>query len=114
MEWFIISLTGAMGATIQVLPNHALFVLWPCAHGDLARLMPWLMTRDVRRQYRGSRHVRQGWFKAFSPIRTDAHLLVGLRYAERNAMRAIVSPPGLACEAARPRPPNSRPSRRRS
>jgi putative transposase len=37
--------------------------------------------------YRGSGHVWQGRFKAF-PIALDEHLLMVLRYVERNPLRA--------------------------
>jgi putative transposase len=72
------------------MPNHVHFVLWPRADGDLGRWMQWLMTSHVRRHHRrhhGSGHIWQGRFKAF-PIQTDAHLLIALRYVERNALRA--------------------------
>jgi putative transposase len=73
-----------------LMPNHFHLVLWPREDGDLSRWMQWLMTSHVRRYHRhygGSGHVWQGRFKAF-PIQQDEHLLVAMRYVERNALRA--------------------------
>src|SRR5208337_2834380 len=71
--------------------------------------MHWLLTAHVRRyqrHYHATGHVWQGRFKAF-PIQDDDHLLVVLRYVERNPLHAglvgraeawgVVQPP-------RPRP----------
>ena len=52
--------------------------------------MHWLLTTHVRRylrHYSSSGHVWQGRFKAF-PAQEDEHLLVVLRYIERNPLRA--------------------------
>jgi len=52
--------------------------------------MHWLLTAHVRRyqrHYHSTGHVWQGRFKAF-PIQEDEHLLVVLRYIERNPLRA--------------------------
>jgi putative transposase len=52
--------------------------------------MQWLLTTHVRRyhgHYKTGGHVWQGRFKAF-PIEQDDHLLVVLRYIERNPLRA--------------------------
>jgi putative transposase len=73
-----------------LMPNHFHLVLWPHGDGELSRWMQWLMTAHVRRyhrHYHGSGHVWQGRFKAF-PIEQDEHLLMVLRYVERNALRA--------------------------
>jgi len=73
-----------------VLPNHFHLALWPLGDGDLGRWMHWLLTAHVRRyqrHYRSTGHVWQGRFKAF-PIHEDEHLLVVLRYIERNPLRA--------------------------
>jgi len=73
-----------------LMPNHFHLVLWPRRDGDLSRWMQWLMTSHVRRyhsHYQSSGHVWQGRFKAF-PVQSDEHLLVVLRYVERNALRA--------------------------
>jgi putative transposase len=65
-------------------------VLWPRRDGDLSDYMMWLLTAHVRRyhqHYHSSGHVWQGRFRAF-PIQDDDHLLVVLRYVERNPVRA--------------------------
>jgi putative transposase len=72
------------------MPNHFHLVLWPRGDGDLSRWMQWLLTSHVRRYHRhygGSGHVWQGRFKAF-PVQKDRHLLIALRYVERNPVRA--------------------------
>ena len=73
-----------------LMPNHFHLALWPQRDGELAEWMHWLLTTHVRRynlHYGLSGHVWQGRFKAF-PIQEDEHLLIMLRYIERNAMRA--------------------------
>ncbi len=73
-----------------LLPNHFHLALWPLGDGDLGRWMHWLLTAHVRRyqrHYHCTGHVWQGRFKAF-PIQEDEHLLVVLRYIERNPLRA--------------------------
>jgi putative transposase len=73
-----------------LLPNHFHLVLWPAEDGALSRWMHWLMTTHVRRyqlHYRSSGHIWQGRFKAF-PIQDDGHLLIVMRYIERNPLRA--------------------------
>ena len=73
-----------------VLSNHFHLALWPLGDGDLGRWMHWLLTAHVRRyqrHYHSTGHVWQGRFKAF-PIQEDEHLLVVLRYIERNPLRA--------------------------
>jgi putative transposase len=73
-----------------VMPNHFHLVLWPAGDEDLAWWMHWLLTSHVarhRKRYRTSGHIWQGRFKAF-PIQEDTHLLIVLRYVERNPLRA--------------------------
>ena len=73
-----------------LMPNHFHLVVWPPHDGDLSDYMKWLMNAHVRRyqrHYRSSGHIWQGRFKAF-PIEQDEHLLIVLRYVERNALRA--------------------------
>jgi putative transposase len=73
-----------------LMPNHFHLGLWPAEDGALSRWMHWLMTTHVRRyqrHYRSSGHIWQGRFKAF-PVQDDNHLLVVLRYIERNPLRA--------------------------
>lgn len=73
-----------------VMPNHFHLIVRP-AHGlDLSRFMQWLLTSHVRRhhrRYETSGHVWQGRFKSFL-IQEDSHLLVAMRYVERNPVRA--------------------------
>jgi putative transposase len=74
---------------VCLMPNHFHLVLWPHRDGDLSRWMQWLMTSHVRRyhQHRGtSGHIWQGRFKAF-PVQRDDHLIVVMRYVERNPLR---------------------------
>lgn len=75
-----------------LMPNHFHLVLWPRKDEDLGRYMQWLLTSHVRRYHRQRRgrssgHVWQGRFKAF-PIQQDAHMLIVMRYVERNPLRA--------------------------
>ena len=74
-----------------LMPTHFhMAVVWPRADRDLSRWMQWLLTAHVRqyhRHYGSSGHVWQGRCKAF-PIQQDAHLLIVLRYIERNPLRA--------------------------
>jgi len=73
-----------------LMPNHFHFVLWPEGDRDISRWMHWLMTTHVchyHRKRETSGRVWQGRFKAF-PIEQDRHLLVVLRYVERNALGA--------------------------
>ena len=73
-----------------LMPNHFHLVLWPHQDGDLSRWMHRLMTGHVRNYHkkRGtSGRVWQGRFNAF-PIEQDRHLLIVLRYVERNPLRA--------------------------
>jgi len=73
-----------------LMPNHVHLVLWPHFDGDLGRWMHWLLTSHVlahRRRYETIGRIWQGRFKA-PPIQQDRHLLVVLRYVERNPVRA--------------------------
>jgi putative transposase len=73
-----------------LMPNHFHLVVWPHVDGNLGRWMQWLLTAHVRRyhtHYRSEGHVWQGRFKAF-PIQADDHLLMVMRYIERNPVRA--------------------------
>lgn len=75
---------------VCLMPNHFHLVLWPYKDGDLSRWMQWLLTSHVRRyhrHFRSSGHVWQGRFKAF-PVQCDRHLLIVIRYVERNPLRA--------------------------
>ncbi len=73
-----------------LMPNHFHFVVWPEGDRDVSKWMHWLLTTHVchyHRKHKTSGRVWQGRFKAF-PIEQDRHLLVVLRYVERNALRA--------------------------
>lgn len=73
-----------------LMPNHFHLVLRPHADGELSRWMHWLLTAHVKRHHRvygSTGRIWQGRFKAF-PIEEDRHLIVVLRYVERNPVRA--------------------------
>jgi len=73
-----------------LMPNHFHLVLRPYADGDLGRWMHWLLTTQTqrhRRRYETTGRIWQGRFKA-PPIQHDHHLLVVMRYVERNPLRA--------------------------
>jgi len=73
-----------------IMPNHFHFVLRPRTTKALSRFMHWLTTTHVRRHHQRKRtcgHVWQGRYKSFR-IESDAHLLMVLRYVERNPTRA--------------------------
>jgi putative transposase len=73
-----------------LMPNHFHLVASPGSTGDISRWMHWLLTTHTHRHH--LRHgtsgcVWQGRFKSF-PVKNDSHLLVVMRYVERNALRA--------------------------
>ena len=75
-----------------LMPNHWHMVLWPREEGEMTQFLRWLtLTHSQRlhayRHTTGWGHVYQGRFKSF-PIERDQHLLMVLRYVERNALRA--------------------------
>jgi len=73
-----------------LMTNHFHLLLWRHEDGDLSRWMQWLMGSHVRRydrHYKGSGHVWQDRFKAFS-VQSDGHDLTVLRYVERNPLPA--------------------------
>jgi putative transposase len=73
-----------------LMPNHFHLALWPAGDHDVSRWMQWLLIAHVhayRQTHRSTGHVWQGRFKAF-PIEEDQHLLIVLRYIERNPLRA--------------------------
>jgi putative transposase len=75
---------------VCVMPNHLHLVMRPRRDGDLARWAHWLFTTHARRhhkKYGTSGRVWQGRFKA-SVVQADRHLLILMRYVERNALRA--------------------------
>ena len=75
-----------------LMPNHWHFVLWPKEDGELSAFMQWLTHTHTQRWHAdyhtsGTGHLYQGRFKSF-PVQEDLHLLLVLRYVERNALRA--------------------------
>lgn len=75
-----------------LMPDHWHLVLWPTRDGELGRFMQRLTVTHVRRWHAhrrsaGGGHVYQGTYKSF-PVQRDEHLLVVIRYVERNALRA--------------------------
>jgi putative transposase len=77
-----------------LMPNHVHLVVRTAHDGDLARWAHWLFTTHARRyhkKYKSSGRVWQGRYKAFV-IQQDAHLLTVLRYVERNALSANLTP----------------------
>jgi putative transposase len=75
-----------------VMPNHWHLVLWPQGDGDLSEFMRWLTVTHTQRWHAahdtsGTGPLYQGRFKSF-PIQEDDHLLMVIRYVERNALRA--------------------------
>ena len=75
-----------------LMPNHWHLVLYPKHDGDLSKFMSWLTNTHTRRWHTtkktiGHGHLYQGRYKSFL-CQNDTHLLVLLRYVERNAKRA--------------------------
>jgi putative transposase len=75
-----------------LMPNHWHLLLWPRADDELSRFLHWVtMTHTQRwhahRHSAGTGPLYQRRFQAL-PVQEDEHLLVALRYVERNALRA--------------------------
>lgn len=75
-----------------VMPNHWHFVVRPQTNHQLSDFFRWLTHTHTMRWHahhhtEGTGHLYQGRFKAF-PIEADEHLLMVLRYVERNPVRA--------------------------
>jgi putative transposase len=75
-----------------LMSNHWHLVLWPRKDGQLSGFMQWLSVTHMRRWHAshgttGTGPLYQGRFKSF-PVQSDEHLLMVLRYVERNALRA--------------------------
>src|SRR4051794_23657377 len=74
-----------------VMPNHWHLVLRPTRDGQLSLFMRWL-TQTHTQRWRHAKHtvgygaLYQGRFKSFI-VQEDRHLLVLLRYVERNPLR---------------------------
>jgi len=72
------------------MPNHFHFVVQPIRGGNLSKFMHWLLTSHARRYHNrqgANGHVWQGRYKSFL-IKEDDHLLMVMRYVERNPVRA--------------------------
>jgi putative transposase len=74
------------------MPNHWHFVVWPKGDGELTEFFRWLTPTHTQRWHAhyhtsGTGHLYQGRFKSFV-VQRDIHLLLVLRYVERNALRA--------------------------
>lgn len=81
---------GASLLAACLMPNHVHFVLQPNAPMDITRWMHWVFTSHVghhHRRYGTLGRLWQGRFKA-SAIQCDTHLLIVMRYVERNALTA--------------------------
>ncbi len=79
-----------------LMPNHWHMILWPLSDGDLSRWLRWVTNTHTQRYHAhyhtsGTGHIYQGRFKSF-PIQSDPHLLIALRYVERNPLRAKLVP----------------------
>lgn len=73
-----------------LMPNHIHLVLQPHDDAAITRWMHWLFTSHVGRHHRRYGTIGRLWqgrFKA-SAIQHDHHLLIVMRYVERNALRA--------------------------
>ena len=75
-----------------LMPNHWHFVFWPRSDGEVAEFVKWMTHTHTQRWHAhyhssGTGHLYQGRFKSF-PVQSDLHLLLVLRYVERNALRA--------------------------
>jgi putative transposase len=73
-----------------LMPNHIHLVLRPVTGIDLKQWAHWLFTKHASHyhlRYKTSGHLWQGRYKSI-PIQHDHHLLIVMRYVERNAFRA--------------------------
>jgi len=75
-----------------MMSNHWHMVLWPERDGELTGFLRWLTLTHAQRWKHahdavGHGHLYQGRFKSF-PIQDNGHLLIALRYVERNPLRA--------------------------
>ncbi len=77
---------------MAVMPNHWHFVVRPNTDEQVSDLFRRLSVMHTMRYHAhdktaGTGHLYQGRFKSF-PIQCDEHLLTGMRYGERNPVRA--------------------------
>lgn len=77
---------------MAVMPNHWHFVVRPTTDDQVSEFFQRLTVTHTMRYHAhyktsGTGHVYQGRFKSF-PIQRDEHLLIAMRYVERNPVRA--------------------------
>src|SRR5438876_5767618 len=75
-----------------LMPNHWHFALWPRSDHELSDFVGRVTHVHTQRWHAhyhtsGTGHLYQGRFKSF-PVQSDPHLLLMLRYIERNPLRA--------------------------
>ena len=75
-----------------LMPNHWHLVFYPTADDVLQPMLHWLTLTHTQRHRAAHRtvgdgHLYQGRYRSF-PVATDDHLLIVLRYVERNPVRA--------------------------
>lgn len=75
-----------------LMPNHWHLALWPQSDNQVGDFLKWMTHTHTQRWHAhyhtsGTGHLYQGRFKSF-PVQADIHLLLVLRYVERNALRA--------------------------
>lgn len=77
---------------MTVMPNHWHFVVRPTTDTQLTEFFQRLTVTHTMRWHAhyetgGTGHLYQGRFKSF-PVQSDEHLLMVMRYVERNPLRA--------------------------
>ena len=77
---------------MTVMPNHWHFVVRPSTDDQVSEFFQRLTVMHTMRYHAhyktgGTGHLYQGRFKSF-PIQSDEHLLIAMRYVERNPVRA--------------------------
>jgi putative transposase len=73
-----------------LMPNHLHLVVRPVSGADLKQWAHWLFTKHASHyhaKHGTNGHVWQGRYKII-PVQQDEHLLIVMRYVERNAYRA--------------------------
>ena len=77
---------------MAAMPNHWHFIVRPTTDDQVSEFFRRLSVMHTMRyhahyQTSGTGHLYQGRFKSF-PIQSDEHLLIAMRYVERNPVRA--------------------------
>lgn len=77
---------------MAVMPNHWHFIVRPTTDDQVSSFFQRLTVMHTMRYHAhyktgGTGHLYQGRFKSF-PIQNDEHLLIAMRYVERNPVRA--------------------------